>query len=334
MAWWLRLAAVLAGLAVYGWSLGEPGAVLADLSKVRGAGGPAFQPDGTTSVVTGLEVMALGWVPALLLHPVGLAWVGIPAYLLALGFFLARVDGPALTAAVAALLLPLVGALATRLAPFPVGEGGLGFARMDHLLMAFWLSLLGPASVAAGAGLGLVGERSGSGAAFGSRRPMGRWRYLLPFGLSWAAIPVIVLGSLFWPGSGGLAVPVALLLAAAAFAVGLVTLLVFVHRIWCRLPPEYRPRAPQATATLLIVPIFNLVWQFKALPGWARSFARYRMDRGEAADERIQTLGCWACILNLACFVPVFGILAGIAAVGATMAFMDASIRQLNGEAA
>ncbi len=330
MAYYVRVLLVLAGLAVYGWSLTEPGAVITDLSVDHSAPGDPRVLDGSTSIINGLEVATTGWLPLLLLNPAGLAWVGILLYLSALALFLLRLDWVALWTSLCALVLPVAGGLLTRVFPFMVDASGTNYAQLDHFLPFFWVSLLGPVSVVAGAAGGLRFPAPSIGPGRVIERPMGRKRYILPYLGAYSSIPVVL--ALGWgpspQGSSTFLLLITLVIVASTLA-GVVSLF-FIFQIWARIPPRYRPYFPGTVTAVMGLPLIHLAWQFVALPGWVTHWERYRADQGRETGPRIRPLANWTCGLWLTSLVPFAAALAAPAAIVCQAAFIGAAAREVN----
>ncbi len=104
-----------------------------------------------------------------------------------------------------------------------------------------------------------------------------------------------------------------------AVIVGLVALAVAIFVIYllyscyARLPQEYQPMAP-GLVWLLLIPLFNIVWQFFVVLRLSKAYQTYfaaqnRTDVGDCG----YMIGLIALICGLLGWIPVLGILAGIA---------------------
>lgn len=72
------------------------------------------------------------------------------------------------------------------------------------------------------------------------------------------------------------------------------------------LPPKYRLQDPNM-AWLLLVPLFNLYWNFKIFPELAESFQAYFYSRGVAeVDDCGENLTRWYCWLAVVGLIPCF----------------------------
>lgn len=81
------------------------------------------------------------------------------------------------------------------------------------------------------------------------------------------------------------------------------------------IPRQCQIREPNLT-WLLLVPLFNLYWNFKVYPALAESFQAFFYSRGIAdVDDCGESLAMWYCIL--ACFwvVPCVNLVTGLASL-------------------
>lgn len=111
-----------------------------------------------------------------------------------------------------------------------------------------------------------------------------------------------------------------------AFLIGLaiaVVLLYLIFSCFQRIPPQHRQMEPWQV-WLLLIPLFNLVWNFFVYPKLARSYQSYfteqgRTDLGDCGEQ----LGLWYAICAAAatvvgiipCLGMILGPVAGIAAL-------------------
>lgn len=80
-----------------------------------------------------------------------------------------------------------------------------------------------------------------------------------------------------------------------------------------RIPPAHRKQEP-ALAFLLLIPFFSLVWAFFVHPRVADSLRSYFDSRGtHPHGDCGADVAMWLCICPIASFVPVLGLLAGVA---------------------
>ena len=127
----------------------------------------------------------------------------------------------------------------------------------------------------------------------------------------------------FAPGQGPEAVPKAFLAAVGVFAligllVGLaiaIVIIVLISGALKTVPQEYREMEP-ALVWLLLIPLFNLIWNFFVFPKVAKSFQNYfeAQERTEFGDCG-QNIGLWYAICAVCSVVPYIGCVASVAAL-------------------
>ena len=88
------------------------------------------------------------------------------------------------------------------------------------------------------------------------------------------------------------------------------------------IPEEHRKITP-GQVWLLMIPLFNLVWNFFVYPKLAQSYKSYfesigRTDVGDC-DEKI---GMWYCIIAACCIIPCVGYIAGPASLVLLIIFL------------
>ena len=83
-----------------------------------------------------------------------------------------------------------------------------------------------------------------------------------------------------------------------------------------RCDPQSRTTSP-GSVWLLLIPLFNIVYQFIVVSNMARSLGNEFTRRGIANVEREpgKTLGIAMCVLNIAGIIPVIGVLFALAGV-------------------
>lgn len=78
------------------------------------------------------------------------------------------------------------------------------------------------------------------------------------------------------------------------------------------IPERYRLQEP-AMVWLLMVPLFNLYWNFKVFPALAESFQAYFYSHGIAdVADCGERLARWYCFLALIFFIPCFNLIAAL----------------------
>ena len=102
------------------------------------------------------------------------------------------------------------------------------------------------------------------------------------------------------------------------FAIVLVPLIFFLltlQKALNRCSPENRAMAP-AMVWLMLIPLFNLVWQFFVVLNVAKSLGAEFQKRGIVDEpEPGKKLGLIACILGCCGIIPLLGVLCSLAAL-------------------
>jgi hypothetical protein len=81
------------------------------------------------------------------------------------------------------------------------------------------------------------------------------------------------------------------------------------------LPPEFRKMDPPMV-WLLMIPLFNLVWNFFVFQRVPESYANYFHSRGRTdVGDAGKTLGLWYAILAACSIIPCVGLFAGLASL-------------------
>lgn len=79
-----------------------------------------------------------------------------------------------------------------------------------------------------------------------------------------------------------------------------------------RIPERYRLQEPNMV-WLLMVPLFNLYWNFKVYPALAESFQAYFYSHGVAdVGDCGERYARWFCILAVTFFIPCFNLIAAL----------------------
>ncbi len=78
-----------------------------------------------------------------------------------------------------------------------------------------------------------------------------------------------------------------------------------------RIPPEYREIEP-GKVWLLLIPLFNLIWNFFVFPKVSRSFQKYFAAQGKAEHGDCgEKVGLWYAICGACCMIPCVNYIAG-----------------------
>ncbi|MBK7642893.1 MAG: DUF4328 domain-containing protein [Planctomycetes bacterium] len=107
----------------------------------------------------------------------------------------------------------------------------------------------------------------------------------------------------------GLGITLAISLAINLFVCWL------VYRANEALPPEHR-KTESWQAFLLLIPLFNLIWNFVLLARVSGGMQSYFGAKGDtSAGDCGASIGLWYSICCIACFVPIASCIAGPAAL-------------------
>jgi hypothetical protein len=88
------------------------------------------------------------------------------------------------------------------------------------------------------------------------------------------------------------------------------------------IPQRYRFQEP-GRVWLLMVPLFNIFWNFKVLPPLAESFQLYYYSRGIADVEDCgERLARWYCWLGVTWLIPCLNFLTGLASLVVVILFL------------
>jgi len=120
-------------------------------------------------------------------------------------------------------------------------------------------------------------------------------------------------------------------LAAILFAMLIVLLIVLVvYIVVCylvfscfqRIPSQHRQMEPWQ-AWLLLIPLFNIVWNFFVFPGLARSYQSYFAERGRTdVGDCGEKIGLWFAICCVASYIPCLNYVAGPASLVLLIIFL------------
>jgi hypothetical protein len=105
---------------------------------------------------------------------------------------------------------------------------------------------------------------------------------------------------------------VAVLITIAIFFIITIFYLLTLQKALNRCAPENRAMAP-GMVWLLLIPLFNWVWNFFVVINIAKSLGAEFQKRGIAEEPKPgQTLGMVMCILNVCSIIPLLGILCAL----------------------
>lgn len=111
--------------------------------------------------------------------------------------------------------------------------------------------------------------------------------------------------------AAGLGALVIVFIATAVLLVPMIFYLLTLQKALNRCSPESRAMQP-GMVWLMLIPLFNVVWQFFVVINMAKSLGAEFQKRGIAEDPNPgQTLGLVMCVGNLVC-APVVGLICWI----------------------
>lgn len=103
-----------------------------------------------------------------------------------------------------------------------------------------------------------------------------------------------------------------------AMVVGLIIMAVIcylVSQIYEAIPEKHRTMIP-GQVWLLMIPCFNLFWNFKVYPGLSQSFKSYFDSVGDTTvGDCSAQIALWYCITSVCCIIPCVNYIAGPAAL-------------------
>jgi hypothetical protein len=92
-------------------------------------------------------------------------------------------------------------------------------------------------------------------------------------------------------------------LAAPVGLIAAVIFLAWLYQAWSAVPPRHRDLRPALAVGLLLVPLFNVYWMFRAIPGLSSALRRALGERDVVRlSNTTYRLGVATCVLA---FVPV-----------------------------
>ncbi len=116
-----------------------------------------------------------------------------------------------------------------------------------------------------------------------------------------------------------------LVVLAIGLAVGLVISAVICYLLYScfeRIPPGHRQMESWQTF-LLMIPCFNIVWNFFVFPKLAKSYQSYFAEQGRAdVGDCGEQIGFWCAICYVACLVPMLNYIASPATLVLLIIFL------------
>ena len=115
-------------------------------------------------------------------------------------------------------------------------------------------------------------------------------------------------------GLAGLACGIIAVAILIGYAIAIVIILL-LSGCMKRVPPQYRKMEP-GMVWLLLIPLFNLVWNFFVYKALSESYQGYFQAQGRAAvGDCGKNLGLAYCICCCGCIIPLVSFLAGPASL-------------------
>ena len=110
---------------------------------------------------------------------------------------------------------------------------------------------------------------------------------------------------------------------AILFAIGIAVLILYLlYDAQRAIPPEHRHLEP-AQVWLLLIPLFNLVWNFFVYQRIADSYRSYFYSRGRFdVGDAGKAIGLWFAICSACAIIPCVGIIAAVAALILLIVFL------------
>ncbi len=116
----------------------------------------------------------------------------------------------------------------------------------------------------------------------------------------------------------GLISGVAGIFGCLGYLVVAVILCALLHVLYKTVPAEYRQLAP-GLVWLLVIPLFNLIWNFWVFPRLSRSYQIWFEAKGDTTKGTCNSGLAWAYSIVAACtilvFIPCLGVLIGVASL-------------------
>jgi hypothetical protein len=96
----------------------------------------------------------------------------------------------------------------------------------------------------------------------------------------------------------------------------------FVHKLYDAVPAGKRELEPTSKVWLLMIPCFNLYYNFQVFPGLARSLRAVMTEKGVAVDDQLEKFGLWYSIASCCCIIPCLNYVAGPTALVLLVLFL------------
>lgn len=108
-------------------------------------------------------------------------------------------------------------------------------------------------------------------------------------------------------GVAGIAVAVSLIVSAV--------ICWLVSGCYEKIPEKFRAMSP-GKVWLLMIPCFNLVWNFWVFPGLSKSYKAYFDSVGDTSvGDCSANIALWYCICLACCIIPILNYLAGLGSI-------------------
>ncbi len=96
----------------------------------------------------------------------------------------------------------------------------------------------------------------------------------------------------------------------------------FVQKLYDAVPAANRELSPTNKVWLLMIPCFNLYWNFQVFPGLGRSIRAAMTDKGVELDDNLEKFGLWYSIASCCCIIPCVNYVAGPTALVLLVLFL------------
>jgi hypothetical protein len=116
----------------------------------------------------------------------------------------------------------------------------------------------------------------------------------------------------------GVMIVIALVIGLAIAAV----VCYFVQKLYDTVPAGKRELDPTNKVWLLMIPCFNLYYNFQVFPGLGRSIRAAVKEKGAEMDDKLEKFGLWYSIASCCCIVPCVNYVAGPAALVLLILFL------------
>lgn len=117
------------------------------------------------------------------------------------------------------------------------------------------------------------------------------------------------------------------------FVVAMIILYRLVHKMWKVIPAQYARTTPGKAVGFLLIPFFNIYWNFQAYWGWAQDYKKYVEANNITAplvSENFALAFCILPILALFINIPMLSIAINVGYFATTIIFLNQVINAVN----